>query len=80
MNGSENLVERIANLLLDDETSDVTLVVEGGCLPAHRVIVSTSCEYFRLVKLYSRMISGRIIHVTGCPTPLLLQTVLGCPL
>lgn len=41
------LVKQIGNLLLNDQLSDVALIVEGHVLPAHRIILASSGEYFR---------------------------------
>ena len=65
MEHSCDLVERIGNLLFDDKTADVTLVVEGECLPAHRLIISTSCEYFRYSGVPSML---EFIRGLGFPT------------
>lgn len=42
-----DLAERVGSLLLDESSSDITLVVEGESLWAHKLILSTSCEHFR---------------------------------
>lgn len=44
-----DLAERIGNHLFDKETSDMTFVVEGESLPAHRFIFISSSEYFRYI-------------------------------
>ncbi|XP_003745970.1 BTB/POZ domain-containing protein 9 [Galendromus occidentalis] len=44
---ADDLAERIGSLLLDDRFSDISLIVEGEALPAHRIILACSCEYFR---------------------------------
>lgn len=42
-----DLLLRFGPLLLNSKTSDMTLFVEGEALPAHRIILATSCDYFR---------------------------------
>ena len=42
-----SLSENIGALLLNDEYSDVTLVVGGQRFPAHKVILAARSEYFR---------------------------------
>ena len=41
------LVKQIGSLLLNDQFSDIALIVEGDVLPAHKVVLASSCEYFR---------------------------------
>lgn len=47
MKHTDDLVGRIGSLLLDDGLSDVELVVEGEALSAHKIILASSCEFFR---------------------------------
>ncbi|GBP56852.1 hypothetical protein EVAR_41488_1 [Eumeta japonica] len=42
-----HLSEHIGSLCLSSEYSDVTLVVEGQRIPAHKVILAASSDYFR---------------------------------
>lgn len=42
-----SLSENIGALLLNDEYSDVALVVGGQRFPAHKVILAARSEYFR---------------------------------
>lgn len=44
---SQHLAECTGRLLLNPEYSDVTFVVEEERLPAHKLILVCSCEYFR---------------------------------
>lgn len=44
------LSECFGRLLFDAETSDLTLIVEGEVVPAHRIILASSCHYFRYFK------------------------------
>ncbi|XP_018494802.1 BTB/POZ domain-containing protein 9 [Galendromus occidentalis] len=44
---SNHLSECIGSLLFSAEYSDVTLIVEGESLPAHKIILASSCDYFR---------------------------------
>lgn len=46
-----DLSERIGKLLYDATTSDVTLIVEGECIPAHKLILISSSDYFRYLTL-----------------------------
>ena len=39
--------KRMGKLLFDERTSDMTLIVEGEALPAHRAILATSSDFFR---------------------------------
>lgn len=43
------LSEQLGQLVLGEEYSDVTFVVEGKRFPAHRVILAARCHYFRFV-------------------------------
>ncbi|CAG9095414.1 unnamed protein product [Plutella xylostella] len=49
-----HLSENIGSLCLSAEYSDVTLVVEGVRIPAHKVILAASSDYFRAL-LYGGM-------------------------
>ncbi|XP_049867338.1 BTB/POZ domain-containing protein 9 isoform X2 [Pectinophora gossypiella] len=49
-----HLSEHIGSLCLSSEYSDVTLVVEGQRIPAHKVILAASSDYFRAL-LYGGM-------------------------
>jgi len=42
-----SLSENIGALLLNDEYSDVALLVAGQRFPAHKVILAARSEYFR---------------------------------
>lgn len=44
---THHLSECIGSLLFNAEYSDVTLVVEGEHLQAHKLILASSCDYFR---------------------------------
>uniref|UniRef100_A0AC35TJB4 BTB domain-containing protein n=1 Tax=Rhabditophanes sp. KR3021 TaxID=114890 RepID=A0AC35TJB4_9BILA len=44
---SSFLVDQISNLCLSEELSDVTLVIGGTRIPAHKLILSTRSRYFR---------------------------------
>ncbi|XP_056283475.1 BTB/POZ domain-containing protein 9 isoform X1 [Pseudoliparis swirei] len=48
------LSEQLGALVLGEEYSDVTFVVEGKRFPAHRVILAARCHYFRAL-LYGGM-------------------------
>ena len=50
----EELSKNIGNLVLKDDYSDVTFIVEGRRFPAHRVILAARCSYFRAL-LYGGM-------------------------
>ena len=43
----QRLVTNISNLYLNEECSDVTLVVEGQKFPAHKVILAARSIYFK---------------------------------
>ncbi|XP_060810795.1 BTB/POZ domain-containing protein 9 [Amyelois transitella] len=49
-----HLSEKIGSLCLSSEYSDVTLIVEGQRIPAHKVILAASSDYFRAL-LYGGM-------------------------
>lgn len=49
-----HLSEHIGSLCLSSEYSDVTLIVEGHRIPAHKVILAASSDYFRAL-LYGGM-------------------------
>ncbi|XP_052749475.1 BTB/POZ domain-containing protein 9 isoform X2 [Galleria mellonella] len=49
-----HLSENIGSLCLSSEYSDVTLIVEGQRIPAHKVILAASSDYFRAL-LYGGM-------------------------
>ncbi|XP_059061241.1 BTB/POZ domain-containing protein 9 [Achroia grisella] len=49
-----HLSENIGSLCLSSEYSDVTLIVEGHRIPAHKVILAASSDYFRAL-LYGGM-------------------------
>ncbi|XP_045446024.1 BTB/POZ domain-containing protein 9 [Melitaea cinxia] len=49
-----HLSEHIGSLCLSSEYSDVTLIVEGVRIPAHKVILAASSDYFRAL-LYGGM-------------------------
>ncbi|CAK1582357.1 unnamed protein product [Parnassius mnemosyne] len=49
-----HLSEHIGSLCLSSEYSDVTLIVEGQRIPAHKVILAASSDYFRAL-LYGGM-------------------------
>ncbi|XP_030034586.1 BTB/POZ domain-containing protein 9 isoform X2 [Manduca sexta] len=51
---SGHLSEHIGSLCLSSEYSDVTLIVEGQRIPAHKVILAASSDYFRAL-LYGGM-------------------------
>jgi hypothetical protein len=42
----------MAKMLLNATFSDVELVVESQCFPAHKAVLSVRSEYFRLELLY----------------------------
>uniref|UniRef100_A0A8C5E3H3 BTB/POZ domain-containing protein 9 n=1 Tax=Gouania willdenowi TaxID=441366 RepID=A0A8C5E3H3_GOUWI len=48
------LSEQLGALVLGEEYSDVTFIVEGNRFPAHRVILAARCHYFRAL-LYGGM-------------------------
>lgn len=54
-----HLSECIGSLLTSSDHSDITLVVEGEHLHAHRVILASRCEYFRYVEGGSVDFKGR---------------------
>lgn len=47
MEPESDLAERIGTLLLDDESADMKLIVDGQALPAHRAILVKSCDHFK---------------------------------
>lgn len=51
---SGHLSEHIGSLCLSSEYSDVTLIVEEQRIPAHKVILAASSDYFRAL-LYGGM-------------------------
>ncbi|XP_028968051.1 uncharacterized protein LOC114828367 [Galendromus occidentalis] len=42
-----DLSKRIGSILSDKDSSDITLVVEGEAIYAHKIILAASCDYFR---------------------------------
>lgn len=52
------LSEQVGALVLGEEYSDVTFIVEGKRFPAHRVILAARCHYFRAL-LYGGMKESR---------------------
>lgn len=54
MSAAGHLSEHIGSLCLSSEYSDVTLIVEGQRIPAHKVILAASSDYFRAL-LYGGM-------------------------
>ena len=47
MDHSGSLAKRMARLILDENTADMSFIVQGEKLPAHRAIFTVSSEYFR---------------------------------
>uniref|UniRef100_A0A7E4UUK8 BTB domain-containing protein n=1 Tax=Panagrellus redivivus TaxID=6233 RepID=A0A7E4UUK8_PANRE len=45
--GIDCLVKQIGDLYLNEEQSDVTIVVQGFSFPAHRLILTQRCTYFK---------------------------------
>uniref|UniRef100_A0A7E4UTN4 BTB domain-containing protein n=1 Tax=Panagrellus redivivus TaxID=6233 RepID=A0A7E4UTN4_PANRE len=64
-----HLLEQIGSLCLNAELSDVTIVVEGIRLPAHRVILARRCEYFKNM-FESGMIEATTKRIEIRETPL----------
>uniref|UniRef100_A0A7E4VVC7 BTB domain-containing protein n=1 Tax=Panagrellus redivivus TaxID=6233 RepID=A0A7E4VVC7_PANRE len=62
------LVEQISSMYLDEECSDVTLVVEGTEFPAHRVILAARSVYFRAM-FFGGMRESKDTHVELHETP-----------
>ncbi|KAG0439705.1 hypothetical protein HPB47_016556, partial [Ixodes persulcatus] len=62
------LAEHIGSLLLQPEYSDVTLVVAGARLPAHRLILASCSSYFRAL-LYGGMRESQEKEVVLRDTP-----------
>ncbi|VVC98595.1 unnamed protein product [Leptidea sinapis] len=73
---SGHLSEHIGSLCLSTEYSDVTLVVEGQRIPAHKVILAASSNYFRALLFASHEQAasalGTVLYYVDCSrrTPL----------
>ena len=63
------LSDHIGALFLNDEYSDVALIVEGQCFRAHRVILAARSEYFRAL-LFGGMKESRLEDIELRDTPL----------
>merc|ERR1711971_559 len=63
------LSEHIGGLFLNDEYSDVTLVVESNRFNAHKVILAARSEYFRAL-LYGGMKESQLCEIELKDTPL----------
>jgi len=63
------LSEHIGALFLNDEYSDVTLVVESNRFNAHKVILAARSEYFRAL-LYGGMKESQLCEIELKDTPL----------
>ena len=57
------LSEQLGALVLGEEYSDVTFIVEGKRFPAHRVILAARCHYFRQVQMSTKK---NVVSGTGC--------------
>ncbi len=63
------LSEHIGALFLNDEYSDVTLLVDGQRFNAHKVILAARSEYFRAL-LYGGMLESAMSEIELKDTPL----------
>ena len=54
------LAEQIGKLLFEEQFSDVALNVGGDVLPAHKVILASSCDYFRYLVPVSYDFSSQV--------------------
>jgi len=52
------LSEDIGNLYQNEECSDIIIKVENEQFPAHKVILASRCEYFRLVAIHHCLCAG----------------------
>uniref|UniRef100_A0A7E4V2M7 BTB domain-containing protein n=1 Tax=Panagrellus redivivus TaxID=6233 RepID=A0A7E4V2M7_PANRE len=74
--GANRLIEQIGNFYLNEELSDVTIVVEGVKLPVHRFVLVLRCEYFKTM-FESGMIESTSNRVEIRETPIdVVKTVL----
>ncbi|XP_028968043.1 BTB/POZ domain-containing protein 9-like [Galendromus occidentalis] len=64
-----DLATQIGSALFSEKFSDVTFIVEGVSLPAHKIILATSCEYFRAL-LCGEMKESRQSEITLRSVPL----------
>uniref|UniRef100_A0A7E4UTZ6 BTB domain-containing protein n=1 Tax=Panagrellus redivivus TaxID=6233 RepID=A0A7E4UTZ6_PANRE len=67
--GVARLAKEIGGLYLSNDFSDVTLVIDGTDLPAHRMILSQRCPYFKTM-FASRMIESMSKRIELRETPI----------
>ncbi|XP_050435414.1 BTB/POZ domain-containing protein 9-like [Adelges cooleyi] len=69
------MVSDIGNLYLSDSFSDVVLVVDEARLPAHRVVLASRSEYFR-VSFYGKFKKPNDLEVTISDAPVTLIKII----
>lgn len=47
-----DFLPQMRSLICNESFSDITFVIEGKRVPAHKAIVCTRCDYFRYVPAY----------------------------
>uniref|UniRef100_A0A7E4UYB2 BTB domain-containing protein n=1 Tax=Panagrellus redivivus TaxID=6233 RepID=A0A7E4UYB2_PANRE len=67
--GVAQLAKEIGGLYLSNDFSDVTIVIDGTELPAHRMILSQRCPYFKTM-FASRMIESTSKRIELRETPI----------
>ena len=68
-----HLSDNIGALFMQSDYSDITLLVENDCFPAHKVILASRSEYFRCVCRH--LVIFRMPHVWSTHPPIAPATV-----